>query len=71
MGADDEPKRTLDAEGSADVEPARLISQSSGSIALCTGATAAVDRYFGGLSCHRPLTSGDAWTARLRFGGEF
>ena len=46
-------------------------SQSSGAIALRLGVTAGVDRYFGGLNFHRPLTSGDAWTARLRFGLEF
>ena len=46
-------------------------SQSSGSIALRLGATAAVERYFGGINFHRPLTSGDAWTARIRFGLEF
>jgi hypothetical protein len=46
-------------------------SQSSGAIALRLGVTAGIDRYFGGLNFHRPLTSGDAWTARLRFGLEF
>jgi hypothetical protein len=46
-------------------------SQSSGAIALRMGVTAAADRYFGGINFHRPLTSGDAWTARLRFGFEF
>jgi hypothetical protein len=46
-------------------------SQSSGAIALRTGVAAGIDRYFGGLTFHQPLTSGDAWTARLRFGLEF
>ena len=46
-------------------------SQSSGSIALRLGVTGAVDRYFGGITFHRPLTSGDAWVGRLRFGLEF
>jgi hypothetical protein len=46
-------------------------SQSSGAIALRAGATAGIDRYFGGFSVHTPLTGGDAWTARLRFGLEF
>jgi hypothetical protein len=46
-------------------------SQSSGAIALRLGVTAGIDRYFGGINFHRPLTSGDAWTARLRMGVEF
>jgi hypothetical protein len=48
-------------------------SHSSGAIALRLGVTGAIDRYFGGINFHQPLTSGvtDAWTARLRFGLEF
>jgi hypothetical protein len=46
-------------------------SQSSAAISLQLGATAALDRYFGGLQFQRPLTTGDAWTARLRVGLEF
>jgi hypothetical protein len=45
--------------------------QTSGAIALRLGVTGGIDRYFGGISFHRPLTSGDAWTARLRMGVEF
>jgi hypothetical protein len=29
------------------------------------------DRYFGGLTLNQPITSGDAWTVRLRLGLEF
>ena len=46
-------------------------AQSTVAIGLRLGVTAAADRYFGGINLHQPLTSGDAWTARLRFGVEF
>jgi hypothetical protein len=46
-------------------------SQSSGAIQFRAGVAAGIDRYFGGVTFHRPITSGDAWTARLRFGLEF
>ena len=46
-------------------------SQSSAALQLRGGVAAGIDRYFGGITLHRPLTSGDAWTARLRFGIEF
>jgi hypothetical protein len=56
-------------------------SQSSSAVQVRAGLGAGFDRYFGGVTFHRPIgsdpsssgtiISGDAWTARLRFGIEF